>query len=132
MLDLKTLTRPNKPNHHFVAPRGFSSAPIDAEPPRFRMAPAALFGRVREIVLRQPRTRLREEAGDRFSLEVRQRTLLFRFPDDVTITVLPTDGGSTLAIYSRSLCGRGDLGVNKRRVKHWLDAIGKVADPIQP
>lgn len=132
MLDLKTLTRPSTPNHHFVAPRGYSSAPIDAEAPRFAMKPAQLFGRVREIVLRQPRTSLREEAGDRHSLEARQRTLLFRFPDDVTITVLPTEGGSTLAIYSRSNCGRSDLGVNKRRVERWLDAIKKVADPIQP
>ncbi|MBM3484768.1 MAG: DUF1499 domain-containing protein [Alphaproteobacteria bacterium] len=132
MLDLKTLTRPNTPNHHFLAPKGYSSAPIDGESPRFSVPPGELFTRVRKALLRQPRTTLREEAADRLSLEVRQRTALFRFPDDVTITVLPADGGSTLAIFSRSLCGRGDLGTNRRRVTAWLDAIKREAASNQP
>lgn len=132
MLDLKALTRPRSPNHHFLAPKGFSGAPSDGEAPRFTLPPGELFARLRKVVLGQPRTTLREEAVDRLSLEVRQRTPLFRFPDDVTITVLPADGGSTLAIYSRSLCGRGDFGTNRRRVAAWLDAIKREAASNQP
>ena len=44
-----------------------------------------------------------------------------RFPDTVDIAVFPTDGGrATLAIYSRSLIGRHDSGVNTARAKRWL------------
>jgi uncharacterized protein (DUF1499 family) len=44
-----------------------------------------------------------------------------RFPDTVDIEVLPVgDNQSTLAIYSRSLIGRSDLGVNRARVERWL------------
>jgi len=53
-----------------------------------------------------------------------QRSLIFRFPDTITVQVFPqTEGGSTLAIYSRSNYGRSDLGVNKARVQRWLGLI---------
>jgi uncharacterized protein (DUF1499 family) len=37
--------------------------------------------------------------------------------------VFPAGEGSTLAIYSRSLIGRSDLGVNRARVTRWLAAL---------
>jgi uncharacterized protein (DUF1499 family) len=39
--------------------------------------------------------------------------------------VLPAGAGrSTLAIYSRSLVGRKDFGVNRARIQRWLAALG--------
>ena len=54
-----------------------------------------------------------------------QYTRLMRFPDTIDVQVLPVgDNQSTLAIYSRSLVGRNDFGVNRARVERWLAALG--------
>jgi len=54
-----------------------------------------------------------------------QHSLLMRYPDTIDVQVLPAgDKQSTLAIYSRSLIGRKDFGVNRARVERWLAALG--------
>ncbi len=46
------------------------------------------------------------------------------FPDTIDVNVMPAGAGqSTLAIYSRSLLGSRDFGVNKARVARWLQAL---------
>ena len=48
-----------------------------------------------------------------------------RFPDTIDAEVLPVgDNQSTLALYSRSLIGRKDFGVNRARLTRWLAALG--------
>jgi len=54
-----------------------------------------------------------------------QHTRLMRFPDTIDLEVFPAgEGQSTLAIYSRSLIGRKDFGVNRARITRWLAALG--------
>ena len=52
-----------------------------------------------------------------------QRTRLLRFPDLIDVHVLPASAGATLALYSRSLLGRRDFGVNRARLWRWLAAM---------
>jgi hypothetical protein len=52
-----------------------------------------------------------------------QRTRVMRFPDTIDVEVFPSPGGSTIAIYSRSLIGRRDFGVNRARVARRLAAV---------
>ena len=52
-----------------------------------------------------------------------QRSRLFRFPDYITAEAMETDGGSALAIYSRAVIGYSDIGVNRKRIMAWLDAL---------
>jgi hypothetical protein len=53
-----------------------------------------------------------------------QRSPMMRFPDFVTVRVLPREeGGAALAIWSRSQYGRDDLGVNRARVERWLEEL---------
>ena len=49
------------------------------------------------------------------------RVLVFR--DDVRATVAAAEGGARLRLVSRSRVGKGDLGVNARRVRALLAAV---------
>jgi uncharacterized protein (DUF1499 family) len=52
-----------------------------------------------------------------------QYTRLMRYPDTIDVEILPAEGRSTLAVYSRSLVGRKDFGVNHARLRRWLAAL---------
>src|ERR1700722_17789959 len=67
-----------------------------------------------------------EPEAQRFT--VIQRTPLLHFPDIVTVefVVLGPDR-SSLAVYSRARYGRGDFGVNRKRVLDWLGKLQRVA-----
>jgi uncharacterized protein (DUF1499 family) len=65
-----------------------------------------------------------EDAPERRVFEVRQRTPVWRFADDITIEALPLgERRATLLLYSRSRCGKGDFGVNRRRARRWVGRI---------
>ncbi len=58
------------------------------------------------------------------------RSAVWNFPDIVAVQVLPRGpGSSTLALYSRSLYGHSDLGVNRRRIEAWLAALSASIQP---
>ena len=63
-----------------------------------------------------------EDAGVFNALE---RSGIFRFVDDVTIRVRPTNGdGSLIDIRSKSRDGQGDLGANAARIRRFSEAYG--------
>ncbi|MGA9277907.1 DUF1499 domain-containing protein [Ilumatobacter sp.] len=65
------------------------------------------------------------KAADGFVTYV-QRSYVFGFPDYVSVRFIDLDdGGSTIAIFSRSRFGRSDLGVNEKRVARWVDVTTK-------
>ncbi|MEX2363189.1 MAG: DUF1499 domain-containing protein, partial [Balneolaceae bacterium] len=47
----------------------------------------------------------------------------FGFIDDVVIRVDTTDAGSKIDVRSKSRIGRGDLGVNAKRIRKYLDKL---------
>ena len=54
-----------------------------------------------------------------------------RFPDLIAVQFMDEKGGtSTLAIYSRSVYGHSDLGVNKARTMGWIRDLNAVFAPI--
>ena len=119
-----TLTRHTTPNDALVcAAERCPNAKPDWEPKIYPLAPQELLARVKMIALAEPNTRELPGAphnGARFL----QHTRLMRFPDTIDIVVLPVvDNQSTLAIYSRSLIGRKDFGVNRARITRWLAAL---------
>ena len=56
-------------------------------------------------------------------LEARATSRIFRFVDDVAIRVRPTGQGSMIDVRSRSRDGRGDFGVNAKRIEALAEAI---------
>lgn len=55
-----------------------------------------------------------------------ETTPLFRFKDDVTITIKPGGGEScTVYVHSRSRVGKGDFGTNARRILRFQAELAK-------
>ena len=50
---------------------------------------------------------------------------VFLFKDDLVFRVEPDEEGAVVHIRSESRLGRGDLGVNRRRVDRFFNALGK-------
>lgn len=48
------------------------------------------------------------------------RTKLMRYPDYVSIRLIPEGAGTRIIALSRSRFGHGDLGVNGERLQRWL------------
>ena len=96
-----------------------------SESPDFADEPAALFDRLKAILAGEPRLEwlAQDRAGAR--AELIQRSRLFRFPDRVSVAVLPGAGSkaSALAVYSRAQFGIWDFGVNSARVRRWAGAL---------
>lgn len=124
-VDFATLTLTGKPNQYLVCPPGLCAATPHAASPRFDLSAEQLRGRWREITAAQPRLALLAERDDGWQIDYIQRSARFRFPDIVTVRFIPTTPTqSTLAIYSRALYGRSDLGVNRKRTETWLALLG--------
>ncbi len=116
-VDFATLVLPDSPNRFLVCPPGRCAARADAESPVYAVPPerlrAAWLG-----VIEKNGGRLLSVEGEQIEVEVRTQWL--RFPDLVTVRIFPqgTDRASA-AIYSRSLYGHSDFGVNAARVRAW-------------
>ncbi len=90
----------------------------------FGVSVEQLRERWREVVAVQPRVELLAEDEEGQQFDYVQRSARFRFPDIITvrfISVSPSQ--STLAIYSRSIFGKSDLGVNRERIETWLKIL---------
>ena len=125
-IDFETLKRPRSPNTFLLAPEGLcKNAKVDVLAPVYGVAAAKLRQEFLAIVIAQPRTAhaLADEVAlyDDFVV----RSAFFGFPDLVALKFLDLKGKrSTLALYSRSVYGRSDLGVNRRRSMDWIARLG--------
>lgn len=50
-------------------------------------------------------------------------TPLFRFKDDITVRVSPTDIGCRVTVVSRSRIGKADFGQNPRNIRELMEAL---------
>lgn len=57
-------------------------------------------------------------------LEATDTSSIFEFVDDVVVVVRPAGAGSQLDVRSKSRDGRGDLGVNAKRIRAFRDQLG--------
>ena len=61
-------------------------------------------------------------------IEAIERTLIMRFPDDITIRVRPGAGQSRIDVRSASRFGRHDFGVNARRIERFARQMQEQLD----
>ena len=82
-------------------------------------ADAATFEALERIILATPRTtRLAGSPAEGRATYI-TRSALWGFPDYATVELR----GKRIVTYSRARFGRSDLGVNRKRVTGWLDAL---------
>ncbi len=113
-----------KPNQFLMCPPGYCDSNPHADSPVFDVSVEQLRARWREFVVVQPRIELLavDEEGQQFDYV--QRSARFRFPDIITVRFIAVSySRSTLAIYSRSIYGRRDFGVNRKRIDAWLKTL---------
>ena len=127
-LPFERLTLRRTPNQYLVLPPDFPSTPAapHRRSPVFDVGVDRLAAAWDAVIAEQPRvTPTRRDDAAR-QVEYVQRSRLFRFPDVITVQLVPLGPNrSTLAVYSRSRYGRRDFGVNRRRVDAWLARLAE-------
>ncbi len=128
-LDIAQSPRRATPNDALICPESVCQrAKPDLVAPVFAVPAAELRRKVAIAALAEPRTEELTCAADcdktgRFV----QYSALFQFPDTIDVRVVEAGANSsTLSIYSRSVFGYGDFGVNLARVERWLATLHRI------
>ena len=120
-VDFAELKLTDKPNQFLMCPPGFCGANPNADSSVFDVSVEQLRERWREVVTVQPRVKLLAEDEEGQQSDYVQRSARFRFPDIITVRFISVSSSqSMLAIYSRSVYGGRDFGVNRERIDAWL------------
>lgn len=121
------LERRTTPNDALACPPGICAAKSDFESPLYAAAVPALRAAFAKVIASEPRVVLIHADESEPSERYIQRSRLMHFPDTIVVRYFERDGGrSTLALYSRSQLGKGDLGVNRARIERWLQKLGQL------
>ena len=95
---------------------GFVPVP-DVQTRQYDIAPEQLLAAVQDVIMARPRTTALAFDNDRLRADYVVRSRVFGFPDMVLTQVLRImDSQSALVLYSYSLKGYYDFGVNRSRV----------------
>lgn len=122
-VDFATLVRRTTPNDALACPPGAcSEAAADFDPGVYPLPVMELRRRFAAMALAEPRVVQVHRGAEPDAPQDRyvQRSRLMSFPDTIDVRFVPLSAAtSTLAVYSRSQLGRGDLGVNLARIRLW-------------
>jgi uncharacterized protein (DUF1499 family) len=122
-MDVAHIVRPASPNSALAAPDGFAPPP-DIITSCYEIPADGLFALLRDVASSQPRTWQGALYASQLRAHYVARTAVFNFPDLIMVQVQTGGSNSSLLIvYSRSVYGRSDFGVNRRRLETWLAAL---------
>ena len=127
-----------KPNQAIVAPSTIvieTAKPV--APPIASPVLAQSAEQVRDTLIKlataEPRTEVLWKSDDGMQVALLQQTALMRYPDFISAQFIQRDDGySEIALYSRSIYGYDDIGVNGKRVARWLDKLNTELPPPAP
>jgi uncharacterized protein (DUF1499 family) len=124
IIDFAARASTGRSNVFAACPPGYCTPPGDIESPIFAMDWERLRGYWSELMAVQARIGLVAWDPQRHRATYLEHSAVFRFPDIVTVEFVAIgDGKSSVAIDSRSRYGKGDMGVNRRRVIAWLTTL---------
>ena len=93
-------------------------------PIKERLEPSAEFERVREVAQKVPTWKITYTDTTKNTLEAVSTSGLFHFEDDIVIQIRPTPAGESLVeMRSKSRDGKGDFGINARRIRRFFDRV---------
>jgi uncharacterized protein (DUF1499 family) len=121
-LDFATLQLPASPNTCLLTP---SVAPGQGHLHRDPLpaSPEAVMAALDRVAAGMPRTFQLARFPARNQAQWVVRSALMNYPDIVVAEAAQVAGGTGLWLYSRSLIGWSDMGVNRARVMAWLEAL---------
>ncbi len=122
-MDPTAIVRPATPNTALAGPQGIKPIPDIFVPP-YHLSPDQLFSMIEAIAARQPRTYETAVYPDRHQAHYVARSDGVQLPRPDYGAGLP-DGPdkSDLILWSRSVYGESDLGVNHKRLTTWLAVL---------
>ncbi len=126
------LTAPStgNPNSWRLVPEGMDAPEPDAVAPVYAVEPATLSDRFASWISDRNGTRLVAQSDDGLWMTWEERSRLMGYPDYISVRFMAADeGGSTMAVFSRSRYGKSDLGVNAARGDALLEALKDIERP---
>ena len=127
-----SLTLPASPNTCLVGPPDYAGPKHLTQPP-YAVPPAILWATLNRVAAGLHRTYKLGEFPDRLQAQWVERSALMNYPDIIAAEIRPDSstypGGAALLLFSRSLLGWSDLGVNQARVRRWLMALDVALQP---
>lgn len=122
--DPLTVQTPNTPNWYRLTP---ADAGVQADPKRdddspvFDVPVAELESAFDEVATGDSRVSVLDGSAAEGFVTYLQRSALMGYPDYVSVRFIEVDESrSTLAVFSRPRYGSGDLDVNEKRVRRWI------------
>jgi len=122
-VDPAVAERTGQPNDYLVAPPDTTAASPDREAPVLGSPPKEHLFLFDSVARNSDRVEVLAGSVDDLHITYVQRSLIFGFPDYVTVKAVPKGDGSALIIWSRSRFGYSDLGVNQERVDRWISQM---------
>jgi uncharacterized protein (DUF1499 family) len=122
-MDMARIVRPATPNTFLAGPAKMTPTP-DLTIPAMPITADALYQKAKAAFTKQPRTFVAADYPQYRQIHFVVRSEILNYPDLVTVEIDP-DGPThgTITIWSRSVYGHSDLGVNKALVEAWLNAL---------
>lgn len=131
--DPLTVEAPSSPNWALSAPREVETASAPTrETPIYATGPEELKAAFQAVAMADERVTpfapLNQPDTDNQLFAFVQRSAMLGFPDVISVRVLDLGAGdagqrASLAVFSRSVYGYSDFGVNAARVDRWLSAL---------
>lgn len=113
-----------KPHSFRMAPPALTEEFVDEPSPVYTANPTLMAKAFDDYVLSQSKTARIAGGPEEGWMTYVQRSPRLNLPDYISVKFIDLNGGkSTIAIFSRSRFGHGDLGVNEARVLSWVGTL---------
>lgn len=122
--NLQNITLPKFPNYYLICPQNYCNVTPNEVSSTYPISADDLFNAWNFMMTQQRYVTVLDSVPSRGQYDYITKDFILDFPDEVTVQFIAlTDSTSTLAVYSRSMYGFYDFGLNKKRLHTWLNEL---------